>query len=487
MAEVALLDRDGVIVTVNDAWESFCRDNGGDAGRTGVGMSYLDVCASAGDDDGVQEAVALVRDALAGQVMAPVSLLIPCDAPGRPRLFDMLVSSRFDDDGRCVGAAVVMVPHPLEATGTGPGPIPAQRLTFPDLPRLELERTLAQLASQSQHALAAQGRLRALLQANAEVVSALDLPIVLRKFVAAARDLVHARTAVLSVQGPEGAPDQLVHAGTREPPVVRTGGPSPGPGALTVPVRVRGRLFGHLHLTTAAPGGFSSEDESLAASLAGTAAVAIENATLFEDSERRRRWQEAGAAAGRQLFDGDRDRALVAVLQLAEPAADGDFAMLVSTDDLGRPRVTAFLGAITAEEYAATPGLGAKVFDPVLQDGVPVLVEHDQPGPGAGPRFGSTITVPFHDDDRVLAGLTVGRLSSHRPFQPADLDQFVAFTAQAEVVVRLDRARAGAGDDEHAARARPDRRGPARPRDHRAVRDRHGHAGHAGVPGPGGP
>ena len=49
--------------------------------------------------------------------------------------------------------------------------------------------------------------------------------------------------------------------------------------------------------------------------------------------------------------------------------------------------------------------------------------------------------MPFHDDDRVLAGLTVGRLSSHRPFEPADLDQFVAFTAQAEVVVRLDRAR----------------------------------------------
>ena len=160
--------------------------------------------------------------------MAPASLLVPCDAPGRPRLFDMLVSSRFDDDGRCVGAAVVMVPHPLEATGPAPGPIPAQRLTFPDLPRLELERTLAQLASQSQHALAAQGRLRALLEANAEVVSALDLPIVLRKFVAAARDLVHARTAVLSVRGPEGTPDQLVHAGTGEPPLVRTGRPVPG-------------------------------------------------------------------------------------------------------------------------------------------------------------------------------------------------------------------------------------------------------------------
>ena len=39
VAEVALLDRDGVIVTVNDAWESFCRDNGGEEGRTGVGMS----------------------------------------------------------------------------------------------------------------------------------------------------------------------------------------------------------------------------------------------------------------------------------------------------------------------------------------------------------------------------------------------------------------------------------------------------------------
>jgi len=106
--EVALLDRVGVIVAVNGAWEAFSRDNDGDPARTGVGMSYLQVCTAAAGDAAADQAAAAIRAALAGDLPAPLSMQIPCDAPNVPRWFDLLVSSRMDDRGRCVGATVTL-------------------------------------------------------------------------------------------------------------------------------------------------------------------------------------------------------------------------------------------------------------------------------------------------------------------------------------------------------------------------------------------
>jgi hypothetical protein len=40
--EVAMLDVDGVIVEVNEAWARFSENNGGSLSRTGAGMSYLE-------------------------------------------------------------------------------------------------------------------------------------------------------------------------------------------------------------------------------------------------------------------------------------------------------------------------------------------------------------------------------------------------------------------------------------------------------------
>jgi hypothetical protein len=105
--EFALLDTEGVIVAVNEAWLAFCADNGGDPARAGVGMSYLDICDGAGDLGSI-EIGASIRAALSGELPAPVLVTIPCDAPGVPRLFDVLVSSRFDDQGSCSGATVTL-------------------------------------------------------------------------------------------------------------------------------------------------------------------------------------------------------------------------------------------------------------------------------------------------------------------------------------------------------------------------------------------
>jgi len=105
--EVALLNTDGVIVAVNAAWESFGAANGGDPTRSGVGRSYLEVCRGA-DDNAAKEVEGALRVALRGDLPAPVRVLIPCDSPDSERWFDVLISSRLNDDGRCLGATVTL-------------------------------------------------------------------------------------------------------------------------------------------------------------------------------------------------------------------------------------------------------------------------------------------------------------------------------------------------------------------------------------------
>jgi PAS domain S-box-containing protein len=108
-AEVAILDREGVIVAVNDAWTDFVRRDGcADPARCGPGASYLAVCDAAGDEVAASVAAA-IRQAVAGVLPVPVRVIVPCDGPDRSRLFVTLVSSRFGDDGQCLGATVVLV------------------------------------------------------------------------------------------------------------------------------------------------------------------------------------------------------------------------------------------------------------------------------------------------------------------------------------------------------------------------------------------
>jgi hypothetical protein len=104
-AELALLDRNGVIVWTNRAWDDFCRANGGDPGRAGVGLSYLAICDAA-DDRASADLARSIRAAVRGGLPIPARSVVSCPAPGRPRAFDTLVSTRFDDDGRVLGAQV---------------------------------------------------------------------------------------------------------------------------------------------------------------------------------------------------------------------------------------------------------------------------------------------------------------------------------------------------------------------------------------------
>ena len=45
--EVVLLDRDGIIVAANAAWNQFCKENNGDVSLCYRGANYLDICREA--------------------------------------------------------------------------------------------------------------------------------------------------------------------------------------------------------------------------------------------------------------------------------------------------------------------------------------------------------------------------------------------------------------------------------------------------------
>lgn len=89
-APIALLDRQGRVVSVNAAWQRFGADNALQLPMAGVGLNYLEICSQ----DGAVEAVALadgVRAVLAGAV-ASFSAEYPCHLPAQQRWFAVNVT-----------------------------------------------------------------------------------------------------------------------------------------------------------------------------------------------------------------------------------------------------------------------------------------------------------------------------------------------------------------------------------------------------------
>ena len=121
--EVALLDLDGIIVAVNEAWEAFCTDNGGDPLSVGVGSSYLDACAADRHDPTSLVVAKGIRTALRGDLPAPMKVELSCHSPEMARWYDMLISSRLHSDGSCIGATVTLsLAHAVLSTEVGEGP-----------------------------------------------------------------------------------------------------------------------------------------------------------------------------------------------------------------------------------------------------------------------------------------------------------------------------------------------------------------------------
>lgn len=172
--EVELLDRAGVIVPVNSAWDAFSGADGGDPARVGVGVSYLEVCAASGGEPVAERVAAAIRTALQVDLPAPMAVEVPCHSPDTSRWLDTLISSRLDDDARCLGATVTLslarsVPQASQITSGGrsnglrPAIAAVQSIEQPEIrPSGITIRKIEALVE-------AAGELRTVLQANEEI------------------------------------------------------------------------------------------------------------------------------------------------------------------------------------------------------------------------------------------------------------------------------------------------------------------------------
>jgi diguanylate cyclase (GGDEF)-like protein len=100
----SVLDRSGTIVAVNRVWRMFTIDNGGSPEKTGVGISYLDVCARSAADgcSDAAEVLAGLRAVLAGETVES-EREYPCPSPVVGRWF----TTKITPMGGPTGGAVV--------------------------------------------------------------------------------------------------------------------------------------------------------------------------------------------------------------------------------------------------------------------------------------------------------------------------------------------------------------------------------------------
>ncbi len=357
-------------------------------------------------------------------------------------------------------------------------------LTFPDLPRLELDQLLAQLVDRAHEVMAAQGRLRGLLRASQMVTRDLALPVVLRRIAEAARELVGARYAALGVISPTGGLAEFVHSGMPAEAVERIGhlpegkgllgaliddpwpirlrriaddarstgfppGHPPMDSFLGVPIRVRDEVFGNLYLSESTRGEFSAEDEELAKALAATAAVAVENARLYESAQTRGEWLQAVAAITRQVMaadPGSANRPLHLIAEASVRTARADLVTVVLPAGDGELRVDVAVG-IGAEHLSGTilPVAGS-LSGQVFSTGMPVrqsIADRETAVIAAAAMLdlGPVLAVPLLGSTQVRGVLWAGRRRGQPAFGPEELDMAAGFANQAALAIELAEAR----------------------------------------------
>ena len=92
-AHIAVLDRDGRILEVNDAWRRFSAANDGPPGSADIGADYLRVCQqAAGGDEATARAVAEGVRAVLERRQPSFTVEYPCHSPGERRWFLLHVS-----------------------------------------------------------------------------------------------------------------------------------------------------------------------------------------------------------------------------------------------------------------------------------------------------------------------------------------------------------------------------------------------------------
>lgn len=225
---------------------------------------------------------------------------------------------------------------------------------------------------------------------------------------------------------------------------------------LGAPIRVRDEVFGNIYLTEKRGGrAFDADDEAVLTTLSMAAGVAIDNARLYRDSQRRERRLEALGEITRALLAGTAtDEVLRLIARRAMEVADADLAtVLLPSGPAGDLTVqvahgdTAKLvrGAVLPAA-GSLAGLAARARGPVVTTDVrtdPRALPLGGAAGGAADRaHGPVVAVPLPVDDAVCGALRLSRKAGRQGFDAAETQLISGFADQAAIALELARRRA---------------------------------------------
>lgn len=326
-------------------------------------------------------------------------------------------------------------------------------------------------------------RVHSLLEAVMSVGRELDLAQVLRRIVEAAALLVDAEYGALGVIGPDGRRlSQFLTVGLSDEAIAEIGPLPAGHGLLGevirhpeplrltdlgahsssygfpahhppmrtflgVPIRVRDEVFGNLYLTDKRAGAdFDTEDETVISTLSVAAGVAIDNARLYEGSQRQQRWLKANAEITANLLSGSSRAAVLELIARRAQEITGSLLadVAVPVDGADGLVVEFATGADSrARQGLVVPIVGTlsgtahRTSDPVTSahaaedDRYPADAQVRE---GAGPA----VAVPLGTAGGESRGvLLLARPAGAPVFGEGELEPLVAFAGQAAIALEL--------------------------------------------------
>ncbi|MCZ7460433.1 GAF domain-containing protein [Streptomyces sp. WMMC940] len=348
---------------------------------------------------------------------------------------------------------------------------------------MRLDELLDELQARIDAARGTRDRVHSLLEVVVSVGRELDLSQVLRRIVEAAAQLVDAQYAALGVIGPDGRTlSQFLTAGLTEEEIARIGPLPAGHGLLGelirnpeplrltdlgahpasygfpahhppmrtflgVPIRVREEVFGNLYLTDKRGGqDFDAEDEAVIATLSVAAGVAIDNARLYEASQRQQRWLQANAEITKGLLSGKprlevleliarraREITGARVADVSVPVTGTDDLVVElaigGDDDMRRGSVVPAEGTLSgAACQAGTPVTTAALVDDAR------CVAGSRRFEGLGPAVAVPLGTAAKDTRGVLL---LARAAGDPVFTEGELQPLLAFAGQAALALEL--------------------------------------------------
>ena len=319
-----------------------------------------------------------------------------------------------------------------------------------------------------------------LLGAILAVAGQLELPAVLDRFVQVSAELTGARYGAINVLDDTGTSTTFVYTGVptavarmlRHPPHAQgVLGQIPADGALRLDdltqhpafhgwpahhpamgsflgasVKVGEHVYGQLYLSEKLDGGpFTDSDEGVVVALAAAAGIAVANAQLYAEAERREHWLQAGQDITTMLLEGvDEEEALEHVARTAREVAGAD------TSALALPGLGGELFIELADGYHADSltGLvmprggrawtvleeGRGMLTPSLSASRTVHVEEMR-------AFGPAMFAPLQSSGRGVGVLVLLRRIGSTPFDDGDLATAESFASQAALAYVLAEAR----------------------------------------------